>query len=800
MAVRERPLERWVPPEDVKDLGGELEDTKHVGPWDQFKENEKRFGIKVTDHDMVLRNYTTELPSSNDPDFEKKRAEAARIAREIESAQTDNPHIKEERSQVPEGDGHDEEEKYSGVRRDQTAFPPLPSGQPNKYLPPARRAQQTSAATTTTSQPPDDPAIISAQRTKPEAPKTEPKDAAQPKSEPQEKVRPPATTQPAASTTVAPSKIGIPKRTGAENATSSVETEVLDQFRQFANSEKQRVQERRRNQASHDRTVKLNELMKFSQNFKLATPVPKDLVPILAKDPSKQEQIIERAQRQAEERAAAKAAAQAQAQKAQAQAKQVTPAQSQSPSQSQPPSSDQKPATTRGTAAPATTSTAPSSVSTDRSTFTRGRQPYIPGPRPNQNFHPGRVGTLSHRLADNLRQQKVNMGAIPPPLPLQDVRVPPMAAPNDQSAVPSPSKSHTPTSTSSTKLNVKAMEFKPNPTASSFTPGVGLVGASPQLSSRGRSVSRTATPSAFFGNKKPVPASERPSVNDLFSPLDRLKKEAEEQKDKDYSFNRGIPPSYRTGPTWDLGQEGQNVSYADMFRTPPLSISPQGRPASHPNLPPHQPPLPYHMPQGSQTLPSTGPAHGPHHLQPQQHPGSHFDDHHHRVQMSASTSQMFSSPRLQQSHMAYPSPMPPHAQLAYGQPVPQFYVNQGGPSPGHMRPYPGGPQYVNPPNGMGAPMMVQQPSSGPYIGVPQAMAAPYNPQMPMYSPTPGHAFPQHGAPPPQPHSGYPSPGRGAPMMMHQGSQPSQPPMMFMNPGQPGQPMYGPQQGQGLFTY
>jgi hypothetical protein len=158
------------------------------------------------------------------------------------------------------------------------------------------------------------------------------------------------------------------------------------------------------------------------------------------------------------------------------------------------------------------------------------------------------------------------------------------------------------------------------------------------------------------------------------------------------------------------------------------------------------------------------------------------------MQMSASTSQMFPSPRLQHG---YPSPMAPHAQLAYGQqPVPQFYMNQGGPQAAHMRPYQGAPQFVNPQAGMSAPMMVQQPSGGPYMGVPQA---PFQPQMPMYSPTPGHVYPN--VPPPQPHGGYPSPSRGAPVMMHQNSQPGQPPqhVMYMSPGQHQQPVYPGQQ-------
>lgn len=770
LAVRERNLQRWEP--SSTDMGHHLSlESSGTGSWDQFETNQRLFGA-TTSYDENI--YTTRIDRS-DPSYKRKEAEAARIAREIEGTGTDNPHLKEERGQAPEGDGHDEEDRYSGVRREDASYPPLQSGQPNKYTPPARRQPGQQQQPAVSHAPHADPAIISAQLAKPE---TASKEVSQ-QNAGISVATPGKATKSATSSQTALSEQNATtsKRAGAaENATSNVETEVLDHFRQFANNEKMKMQERRRNQASHDRTVKLNELMKFSQNFKLATPVPKDLVPILAKDPNKQEEIIERAQRQADEKSSTKTS----------------------------PSLEQK-STVRGPAPPrfdTSAATVPPSAPADRQNFPRGRQGYPPsGPHvaaggrlPNQAFHPGRPGTLSHRLADNLRQQKNSLGAVPPPLPIQDVRIPPSISSGDQSSVSSPNKVHTPTSAVSSRFNVRAMEFKPNPAASTFTPGGTGVAASPQLSSRGRSVSRTTTPSAFFGYKKPVPAAERPSLKDHFNPIKRMKKESEQQTEKLYMFNGGVPPPFKTAPTWDVIPTNEEKTYGDMFKTPPSSISPQSRSSSNPHIP-HQSQLPYNVQQGSQHIsPAGGPPHGPHHLQPQQHPGAPFDDHH-RMQLSASTSQMYPSPRLQHSHVAYPSPMAPHAQLAFGQPAPQFYHNQGGPQPGNMRQYPGGPQFMNPQNGMGAPMMVQQPSSGPYMGVPQGMGAPYNPQMQMYSPSPTHAYPQHTGPPPQPHSGYPSPSRGAPMMMHQGSQPGQPPqpVMYMNPGQHGQPMYTPQQ-------
>lgn len=358
----------------------------------------------------------------------------------------------------------------------------------------------------------------------------------------------------------------------------------------------------------------------------------------------------------------------------------------------------------------------------------------------------------------------------------------------------SPVKSQTPSSAASSRFNVRAMEFKPNPAASTFTPGGGssaaAASASPRSFTRGRSVSRATTPSAFFGSRKPLPASERPSIDDQFNPVKRMKKESAEAADKPYTFNGGIPPPYKTLPTWDVSEANQDKTFDQMFKQPggvPL-VSPQGRSVSNnPHLP-QQHHMQFQFQQGNPGMPpSSGPPSGPHLPQGPHGPTpGHMDDHH-RMQLSASSSsQVFPSPRMGQNHMGYPSPMAPHAQLTFGQPMPQFY---GGPQPGHMRHYQGGPQFMNPQASMGAPMMAQQPSNGPYMGVPQGMS-PYNPQMQMYSPSPGHAYPQHA--PPQPHSGYPSPSRGAPMMMHQNSQSGQPPqpMMFMSPGQPG---YGSQQ-------
>lgn len=471
LAIRERTLKRWEPAaDDTADMS--LETSTDVSGWDQFETNERMFGGK-SNYDESF--YTTTINRA-DPTYKQKEADAARIAREIEGTDADNVHIREERGVAPTGGtGEDEEEKYSGVRRDEKNFPPLVSGRPNKYTPPARRQAAPQSAAATGAAPaqaqPKEPVPSQPQQEQPAATFNTTTEASQ-KSVPDKAAAPSTTT--------------APKRTAADNATANVETEVLDHFRQFANSEKLKMQERRRNQASYDRNIKLNELMKFSKNFKLATPVPKDLVPILAKDPHKQETIITRAQLQSEE--------------------------DKPNTQATPATDEEKPATN----APGPARYESGTVPPHSQNYNRGRQVYTPtGPNAagqggrfqNQNTQPGRpsTGMLSHRLADNLQQRKgVAMGPVPTPLPINDSRLPPTGPAGERSALTSPSKSQTP---ASSKFNVRAMEFKPNPAASTFTPG-GAVGgagaaASPQPLFRGRSISRASSPSAFFGQRSP---------------------------------------------------------------------------------------------------------------------------------------------------------------------------------------------------------------------------------------------------------------------------------------------------------
>jgi hypothetical protein len=808
LTARERNLQRWEPSAD-SNVNLSLESSGR-SDWDQFSTNEQLFGVK-SNYDESF--YTTTIDRSN-PQYAERAARAEKIAREIESSSALNAHVREERGHISAADkGIDEEEKYSGVRRE---FPPLSSGQPDKYTPPARRPP---SGQPTVPGAPVDPAIISSQlarpdsaaksaqrtvspsvekATTPEPPKADtapkpdvslPSKPEAPKEstpKPESKGAPP--TKPAAeqaqkpSNSFKPAAAGIPARKSGrpENATANVEHELLDSFKQFSAAEKLRLADRQRSLARESKAVKLNDLKKFSQNFKLNTPVPTDLVPILAKDEAKQAQIVEKALK--------------------AVAEKKSP-----PTQTSSVATDAKAAPRTTTAKVEPTHASPG-ASADRQQNQRARpQPHVQpatmrdraGPNQNQNpanAHRGTgllsTGLLSSRLQFNQQQHKQQGGvpynSIPHPTPIQDMRIPP-AAPSGPSQ--SSSGVGTPTSAMSARPNPRAIEFKPNPSAGAFVPG-----GNPSANSSPRPDSASAKPepprkpqaSSFFTGQRPV--LEPLDLNVSFNPVQRLLKEGREDTNKarEYTSNGGVPLPFRTPPTWDFPETNKTVGYKDILApasAPPPASTPHNAMGNGPM--PHQHQLPPHLqgpPQG-QT-----PHHTPRHPPVQPHHGQggppHFEGH--NMQFSHSTSSVHPSPRAMAPYMYgnQPQGMPGFSQQVPMQPY--------GMSPNVQHValrQQGGPQFVNPQvPGMGGQMMTNQPSNGPFMGMPT------NPQMQMYSPAPGPAYPHfpNQMPGPPGPNGYPSPRPGAPMMHHQGSQQGhqQQHLVYMPQGGQGAPMFG----------
>jgi hypothetical protein len=532
------------------------------------------------------------------------------------------------------------------------------------------------------------------------------------------------------------------------------------------------MSERQRSIQRESKAVKLNDLKKFSQNFKLNTPVPQDLVPILAKDEVKQKVIVEKALRAVQE------------------LKSTPPKVSSVPV-------DQKAAARTSTAKADAPHASPSAAVVDRQQNQRARPQQnqygsaTMRERPTQVQHVNQgngrgVGLLSSRLALNQQQHK-QQGAIPynnvpHPIPVQDMRGLPPTGPSASS-----SGVQTPASNASTRFNVKAHEFKPNPAASTFQPtGNPSANSSPRPASSSRQEPpRKPQLSSFFDSKRPT--VQPLDLDEQFNPVKRLMKEArDENRNREYSSNGGLPFPFRTPPTWDFPTANENRGFEAMFeRTAPAPISAPHTAMGNGPIP-HQHQLPPHL-QGPQSVPQgQTPHHTPRHpaVQPHHGQGPHYEAQH--MQFSHSASSVHPSPR----------PMPPYMYNAQPQPIPgyppQVPMQGYGMSPnvqhaslrgGH------GPQFVNPPApAMGGQMMTNQPSNGPYMGMPA------NPQMQMYSPAPGNVYPQfQGQMPAGPGAnGFPSPRPGgAPLMHHQGSQQGhqQQQMMYMQHGTQGPPMY-----------
>ncbi|KAL9059566.1 MAG: hypothetical protein Q9162_001071 [Coniocarpon cinnabarinum] len=757
LAIRERELKPWDASTDGT-VDASLNANGHAA-WDQFEANERLYGVK-TDYDENM--YTTSIDRSH-PTYRQRALAADRKAREIEGATNSNVHRAALENDM------DEEEKYAnGVNRD---TPPLISSNPNSYKPPARRAP---TANPTVSGAPFDPAIISSQLARPDVfsrsakspsassqtavephptskkendvPDANPQDRdMEPKQSPSEQIKP----QTSSKLELTPNKVAppMPSPGRSGNVAENVEKEMLRAFKDFSAHEKLRAQEKQRTQGRKEREVKINDLKKFASNFKLSKPVPDDLIGILAKDPKKQDEIIAKANRATEEKKAVH--------------------------QKPPPSPEPLKSTT-----PAQTDTAkpPVNAPVEPSTRGRGQSRGFPPSRHekfNSSFGSGGIGRGAPPQSFGMRKmQQYPPGAMPnmPPLGPAALQTD-LAMRQPMSGVPS-------SASSASRFNANALEFRPNPTASTFSPsGNPSSMATSVAGSRPVSKAHSPTKRSFFDGIRPKHFSERPSIRDDFNPIKRMKKEAEADP-KRYKDNGGIPPAYATKPTWDTRPENENRSSDDIFKQQASMSVPQ---MMGPGMSmPHQHQLPPHLQQHPANLMGPhmhGPPHNSRYSQPppmQQNHQYHHDDH--RMQLTASQ-QSYHSPRPQPGVMAQASPMHGQPQQYIAQPQ-GMYVGQQMMPMGYARPGSAAPQMFNPQTGQPV-MMVNGPPNAQY------MSGHNQPHMPMYSPNPGQAFPA------QPGPGTPSYSpRAPPMMMHQGSQQGHTaPMMYVSQSQQGQHMY-----------
>ncbi|KAK0938209.1 poly(A)-binding protein binding protein [Friedmanniomyces endolithicus] len=614
---QERQLQRW---DDSADTDIDISlDSGETG-WDQFATNEKLYGVRTTYDENI---YTTAI-DRRDPRYKQREAEAARIAREIEGSSAANAHVAEERlGDAGKDDGRDEEEKYSGVRRESASL--LPKRTAGAYVPPSHRPI-TGAPTVPGA--PYDPAIIATSK-----PVPVPAQAAGPTPTIVEPVALPERSKP---TGIDGRDMPIPvaasqaSRSQAESSTEDHISKTIDAFKQFANNEKLKVrqaQEQKRAGARQEKNVKLNDLKKFAANFKLNSRVPDDLVPILAKDREKQLEI----QRKADE--AAKEA-------------ELTP------KEKKPKELKESKEPTPGTTPPAPVSQTPVALASDprlqfnQNSRQRVNQQQMRGGPPLQ----AQVQSPRGPQSQGRSNQQYGRGTAPP---LAEIRAPTGPARHTAERIPlSPM--------SATRFNINAMEFKP--IATSFSPP-GTTPSPPKRKASGASPVKEATASFFGKGGKPIYEQDRKEAEAAFNPVKRmLDAEYAEQEKKVVAQNGGVALPFRTQPTWPgLDNTSFIANFASrQYGGPSQGPSPMhtpnsnGAPMAHAHqLPPHMP-TPHQMGTPSQRhqqyYASNSATHGP----------ASFDP---RMQHFGPNGSVQSSPRFPHAQMAaFNTQMPPHMQ------------------------------------------------------------------------------------------------------------------------------------------
>lgn len=572
-AIYERELERWSAGDD--DTGLTLEQSiTSSQPWDQFAVNQNKFGVQST-YDEHL--YTTAIDKSH-PEYEKRVKIAEKLADEITNqSYNGNVHIAEERGVVVDDSGLDEEDKYSGVDRRAFAAAPSTSRNPNKYTPPALRNKEPD--------PHHDPAIISSSiATSRQSPLPKSSATTSPvppttggtstpisdlfkaskgivSADQQSKNTPTsgaATNKPMLPSVFLPTstraskngdketKESKAKGTGKTQAdTESIQKGLAGDFRDFVNTEVEKVQQKKQSIQSMPLRDKIDDLLKFSNSYKINTPVPPDLVPILGRKKDEHD----------DKHGAKPATA----------------------------SSTGKPKSTASTAS-APTGKLSTKISEAQSS---GIPPKVPSPLPAKQTKPAspaKPATPTPVKAVSPAKSASPAKSVSPVKPAAvtskaksvvvsptkaDAAKPVPTAPKSQTkAAASPVKpaAKLPTSTAASpaptgekklNLNFKAPEFRPNPAAHSFTPSFVPPGssnssnhASPALPhiqpAGGNNQRQSRSGNLFFGNK-PLHNKSRAGK---FNPFTH-NKELHDNEETPYV----IPRSYITQPTWDQEHE-----------------------------------------------------------------------------------------------------------------------------------------------------------------------------------------------------------------------------------------------------
>ncbi|KAK3644106.1 poly(A)-binding protein binding protein [Elasticomyces elasticus] len=712
---QQRELQRWDAGQDT-DVDLSLE-SGGVGEWDQFATNESKFGVGSTYKEEY---YTTSIDRS-DPGYRRREQEAERIAREMEGESTKNG----TGGRGAREEGLDEEDKYSGVRREgldtklgsiggggsaRESAGLLPKRKEGAYVPPRERPI-TGGPAPGVNGAPWDPAIIATS-------KPAPKETAQQGStgaggttptivEPQEKSAQPAPPSASREASQTPRTTQQQQQqqqqqqatasTTAENSTQDHISKTIDAFKLFASNEKLKVrqqQELKRAGARQEKNVKLNDLKKFAANFKLNSRVPDDLVPILAKDREKQVAIQKAAE------AAAKEAELSPKKVGSGEGKRGSPLGRVKEGGGKVEGGNGKAAGMGGEVSRGEKLRGAQVLQQQMRTAQGGsaqspRSPAFPQQSRNGSGHGqhqgfGRGGGAAGQAQGMPAQQQLQQShaplmqapsssQAPPPPQLPAVRIPdgPAGWQGGAGAPLSPAS----------RFNINAMEFRPiaanlaGTTPSPKRKGSATTNATAVAPEPTQQKTNKISSDSFFGKGgKPIEEQDRKDADEEYDPIKRMlaqKDFASEVEKKAVLGNGGVVQPFKTGPTWP-GKEGE--SFLAGFQKHQLLVEQPAMQVAAQALQ-HQLPPPHHVqgppPQGMVGIPSQR------HQQyfagqnTPQHGG--FPDPRMMGQQFGGSVQ--SSPRFQSAQMAgFGGQIPPHMQQQGGpqMPGPQYGGGVGG--------------------------------------------------------------------------------------------------------------------------
>jgi len=332
-------IEKWVPDSNLNisldqlTLDDEVDSSNNnnsnnnnnLKNWDQFQTNEEKFGIK-SEFDEHL--YTTKI-NKNDPNYLKNLEKATKLAKEIESQSFNgNIHLAEERGLKFDDSGLDEEDKYSGVDRsnlnsssiqidakgdalfqslinkdsknfqfgDDLNNKNINNEVKTKYIPPSQRSRIQNI----------DPSIISASKNHNNNDSNNNNNnklsgesiIKGKENNNNNKIR---TKSPPVANSQSPSKQSTSISSNSQQQqqqqhpiTSSKQIEKSDSSKNHIDLYKNEKKSSPDHLKKLNTINEINALKEFSQTFKIPSKFPQDLLPILAKDKSKQDEIIKK--------------------------------------------------------------------------------------------------------------------------------------------------------------------------------------------------------------------------------------------------------------------------------------------------------------------------------------------------------------------------------------------------------------------------------------------------------------------------------------------------------------------------